>query len=228
MFHAGDQQSKDHFQLFNQQREEMGEINKNLKESLGNLSIKDNQIQQLEHSLLKQGKGYYELDESFQKTFKRLSEIKSEQGKLFQEIKILKINTKKLESNKKQAESVLALFEKKIEKSKHRFETKEVELRNNIQLLSESLRYKDNEISTLTKSFDQKLSFIENLETKIKNVRLEKMDLNSEIQLLKQKIRLIQEEFEAQRREHENNYDKLEPQMVIKNGPLEFKELRIQ
>jgi predicted nucleic acid-binding Zn-ribbon protein len=101
-------------------------------------------------------------------------------------------------------------------------------LRNNIQLLSESLRYKDNEISTLTKSFDQKLSFIENLETKIKNVRLEKMDLNSEIQLLKQKIRLIQEEFEAQRREHENNYDKLELQMVIKNGPLEFKELRIQ
>jgi predicted nucleic acid-binding Zn-ribbon protein len=95
-------------------------------------------------------------------------------------------------------------------------------------LLSESLRYKDNEISTLTKSFDQKLSFIENLETKIKNVRLEKMDLNSEIQLLKQKIRLIQEEFEAQRREHENNYDKLELQMVIKNGPLEFKELRIQ
>lgn len=101
-------------------------------------------------------------------------------------------------------------------------------MRNNIQLLSESLRYKDNEISTLTKSFDQKLSFIENLETKIKNVRLEKMDLNSEIQLLKQKIRLIQEEFEAQRREHENNYDKLELQMVIKNGPLEFKELRIQ
>jgi hypothetical protein len=52
MFNAGDQQSKDHFQLFNQQREEIGEINKNLKESLGNLIIKDNQIQQLEHSVL--------------------------------------------------------------------------------------------------------------------------------------------------------------------------------
>jgi hypothetical protein len=43
-FNTGNQQSKDHFQLFSQQREEMGELNKNVKKSLGNLIIKDNQI----------------------------------------------------------------------------------------------------------------------------------------------------------------------------------------
>jgi chromosome segregation ATPase len=227
-FNAGNQQSKDHFQSFSRQREEVSELNKNLKESLGNLSIKNDQIQQLEHSLLERGKSYYELDKSFQKTLKQLSEVKSEQAKLFQEIKSSKINTKKLENNKKQAESVLVFFEKKIKNSKHQFETKEVELKNNIQLLSEDLRDKNDEISILTESFDQKLSLIENLETKIKSVQLEEINLNSETQLLKQEIKLIQEEFEAKRQEYDNKYNKLELQMVIKNNQLELKELRIQ
>lgn len=43
----------------------MGKFNKNLKESLGNLSIKDDQTQQLDHSLLEQGKSYYELGKNF-------------------------------------------------------------------------------------------------------------------------------------------------------------------
>jgi chromosome segregation ATPase len=227
-FNAGNQQSKDHFQSFRQQREEMGELNKSLKESLGNLSVKDDQIQKLEHSLLEGGKSYHKLDKSFQKTLKQLSEIRSEQGKLFQEIKNSKINTKELENNKKQAESVSVLFEKEIQKSKYQFEKKEIRLKNNIQLLSEDLRDKENEISTLTKSFDQKLFFIENLETKMKSIQLEKMDLNSETQLLKQKIKLIQEEFKVKRQEHDNKCDKLELQMVIKNNQLELKELRIQ
>jgi hypothetical protein len=46
-FNAGNQQSKDHFQSFNQQQEEMGELNKNLKESLSNLSIKDTESNSL-------------------------------------------------------------------------------------------------------------------------------------------------------------------------------------
>jgi septal ring factor EnvC (AmiA/AmiB activator) len=104
----------------------VSELNKNLKESLGNLSIKDDQIQHLEHNLLERGKSYYELDKSFQKTLKQLSEVKSEQAKLFQEIKSSKTNTKKLENNKKQAEFMSVLFEKEIKNSKHQFETREV------------------------------------------------------------------------------------------------------
>ena len=227
-FNAGNQESKHHFQHVTHQREEIGQLNKNLKENLDHLSTKDDRIQQLEHDLLEEGKSNFELDKDFQKTFKRLSQIKYDQGKLLQEIKNLKIDNKDLYNNNKKSKSTSVIFEKEIQKSKHQFETKKSELKKDIQLLNNDLKNKNNEISTLTKSFNQKLSFIENLETKIKNTQLEKIDLNSNIQILKQKIESIYEEFEAKFYEQNTQYNKLELQIVIKNEQLELKELEIQ
>jgi len=218
---------------------ELIQCRKDLKHIQSMLEQQDFRLSKLNQELIMWQTKNSQLENHYDQVLKELSQTKSENLELIQDLKSLESETDNLKTTKTNLNTKLGEFQKILTSNKKELKTVSANYEDQLKKLNERIEKEKTlrmeKISEFNSLSEQKNLMLKNAQTEIdtlkfelEKVKLEKMQFQSEIQFFQQKLDFEQRLLEEKTKDFDKKQAELELQIVLKKDEIKGYQMKLQ